>query len=57
VDEPWLDGFSRDNPTKKALLAQKSSLKVPLLGEEYTPLLKGRYPHLAWDWDGLLSED
>ena len=32
-------------------------LQVPLLGPDHVPLMEGRYPHLAWEPEGLWPPD
>ena len=42
-------GYSDLTPAPEAAL----NLPIPLLGPEHTPLMEGRYPHLAMDFDEL----
>ncbi|MBI4233243.1 MAG: SAM-dependent methyltransferase [Chloroflexi bacterium] len=49
VDVARLNGFHPENPLHQELLGRSDTLPVPLLTQEYTPLLEGRYPHLAFD--------
>ena len=51
VGGPSLWGY---NPSPE-LSAMLEMLPVPLLGPHHTPLLEGRYPHQALDWESLLS--
>ena len=49
VGSPSLWGFER-SPELEGLLEE---LPVPLLTPRHMPLLEGRYPHRAIDWEEL----
>ena len=50
VGNPSLWGYAPDAEPEAML----EGLPVPLLTPHHMPLLEGRYPHLAFDWEGLL---
>ncbi len=58
-----LYGTTPDAEMKKALLARREDLKVPLLKKEHMPLLEAKYPHYAgigddlFDFDGAEADD
>lgn len=55
VDAAPLYSLIPGNEGKKLLRARRSTLEVPLLSEEHTPLLQGKYPHDAGLPDNLFD--
>ncbi len=45
-----LHGLTPENEMAREMEANVSHLEVPLLKLEHTPLMEGRYPHMAWGW-------
>ncbi len=46
-------GFTANSPLRGGSLAESGLLPAPLLSSEHLDLMAGRYPHLAWEWEGM----
>ena len=51
ADAPLL-GFSPNSRLRSAAPAESGLPPAPLLSAEHLDLMAGRYPHLAWEWEG-----
>ena len=54
VGTPSLWGFGTSPGLEPELEDALEGLAVPLLTQRHMPLLEGRYPHLAFEWEDLL---
>ena len=52
-DGAELLGFSPDSPLRDGTPGELALPPAPLLSTEHLGLMAGRYPHLAWEWEGL----
>ncbi len=52
-DGATLLGFSPDSRLRRAAPGESGLPPAPLLSAEHLDLMAGRYPHLAWEWEGV----
>ena len=46
-------GFSANSPLRGGGPAESGLPPAPLLSSKHLDLMAGRYPHLAWEWEGM----
>lgn len=46
-------GFSARSPLRVGTPDERKLPPAPLLSTEHLDLMAGRYPHLAWEWEGM----
>ena len=49
-------GFSPDGVMRKGTPDASGLPPAPLLSSQHLDLMAGRYPHLAWEWEGMWPE-
>ncbi len=49
-------GFSPDGVMRKGTPEGSGLPSAPLLSSQHLDLMAGRYPHLAWEWEGMWPE-
>ena len=49
-------GFSPDSVMRKGTPGGSELPSAPLLSSQHLDLMAGRYPHLAWEWEGMWPE-
>ena len=55
-DAVELLGFSQASPLRNAAPVERGLPPAPLLSSRHLDLMAGRYPHLAWEWEGMWPE-
>ena len=55
-DAVELMGFSQASPLRNGAPVERGLEPLPLLSAEHLDLMTGRYPHLAWEWEGMWPE-
>ena len=49
-------GLSPESALRRGSPAERRLPQAPLLTTEHLDLMAGRYPHLAWEWEGMWPE-